>query len=378
MRLANFAAVAALVALALAPAPALADAAADAADADLVVIDSGLAQISLTGLLQTQIAPYVGDDAFVTNGDPAQEPGARIRRARLGFAGTVYGDTDFSLSLEATPGGVELLSAWVAWRGPADLSVYGGARRVPFSRFALVGAGRGALVDRPLAVRAMAPFRQVGLTVEGEVADGLFGWAVGAYNGFMRSTNFHQGYGEAAALEGNQFTNLAYAARLDLELLGPMGDGLADLDQGPARFGIGAAFYYDDGKTVQTMGAEADLLLQIAGFHLAAELLWDSSEPAEQPTTTEAIPTAITRMSMVAEAGYVILPERLGATVRVELIDDDTELDDSGDQLIVTGGVQCYFRRHHLKAGLEFTHRSELEGLALDNDSLLAQLQLEL
>jgi hypothetical protein len=83
-------------------------------------------------------------------------------------------------------------------------------------------------------------------------------------------------------------------------------------------------------------------------------------------------------MAVVGEVGYVILASQLGVTARVEWIDDNTELDNNGDELIITGGLQYYFRRHHVKAGLEFTHRTELEGISLDNDSLILSLQLAL
>ncbi|TNF33814.1 MAG: hypothetical protein EP329_07915 [Deltaproteobacteria bacterium] len=347
-------------------------------DADLILVDGGLAQLRFVGLLQVEMAPYVGDDAFLLNGDPAESPGFRLRRARVGFAGSAWGDTDYELSLQATPDGIDLLDAWVAWRGLTSLTVYGGARKVPFSRFALNSAMASALIDRPLGVRAMAPFRQVGLTLEGDVGDGILQWAAGVYNGFVRSTTFYQGYGTVTALQGNRFTNLAYVARVDLSPFGPIGQGLADLDQGDFRGALGGAVYYDDGKTVQTFGWEVDVLLKVSGLHFAAELIMDSSEPATQPTTGDIIPTTIGRMSAVAELGYVLLPEQLGVTLRGELIDSDTDVDNAGDEIAVTGGVQYYFHRQHAKAALEFTHREERHGVALDNDSLLLQLQFAL
>ncbi|MCA9518453.1 MAG: hypothetical protein KC635_26140, partial [Myxococcales bacterium] len=186
------------------------------------------------------------------------------------------------------------------------------------------------------------------------------------------------GYGETAALEGNRFSNLAYVARLELAPFGPLGKGLPDLDKGGFRGGLGGAVYYDDGKSVTTFGYEIDLLVKVAGLHLCAELIHDSSSPASDPTTTGTLPTDTSRLTFAGEVGYVILAEQLGVTVRAELVDDDVDLDDNGDQLVLTGGVQYWFQRHHLAATLEYTHRAELEGLELDNDSLLLQLQLQL
>jgi len=364
-----------LLVFAAAPATAWAD---SADDADLVLLDGGMAQIKFIGLTQLEVAPFVGDEAFLLNGDAAERPGFRLRRARVGVAGTAWGDTDYELSLQATPDGIDLLDAWVGWRGLTSFAIYGGARKVPFSRFALNSSISSALIDRPFGVRAMAPFRQVGVTLEGDVGDGILQWAAGVYNGFVRGATFHQGYGVEAALQGNRFTNLAYVARLDIAPFGPIGRGLADLDWGGFRAAVGGAVYYDDGKTVETLGWEVDLLVKVAGLHFAAELIMDSAEPATKPTTGNTIPTSISRMAAVGEVGVVILPEQLGVTLRCELLDTDTDVDDNGDELVFTGGLQYYFHRQHAKAAIEFTHREELEGVALDNDTLLLQVQFAL
>lgn len=364
-----------LLTLPLAAPPALAD---DNDDADLVVLDGGFAQISLLGLLQTQLVPWQGDDALLVSGDPADAPGVRIRRARFGVDGWAWGDVSFELSLEATSGGMDLLDAYVAYRGLTGLSFVVGARKVPFSRFALVGAGDGALVDRPLGVRAMAPFRQVGVTVEGDVGNGIVRWALGVYNGMSRSQSFNEGYRETTALEGNRFSRLAYVGRAELAPLGPVGDGLPDFARGGFRLGLGGGVYYDDGKTVSTLGWEADLIMKVCGFHFLAEVISDSAEPSDKPTTDPVVPTSVARMSLAVEAGYLLVGETLGLTARFELLDDDTDVDNNGDQIAITAGVQAYLHRHHLKAQLEFTHREELDGLALDNDSLVLQTQFQL
>lgn len=347
-------------------------------DGDLVVLDGGMAQFSLIGLLQTQLVPWQGDDALIVSGDPADAPGARIRRARIGVKGWAWGEVDFELSMEATSSGMDLLDAWVGYRVLRGVGFVVGARKVPYSWLALMGAGDGALAERPLGVRAMAPFRQVGLTVEGEVGDGIVRWALGAYNGFSRSQSFNEGYRETTALEGNRFSNLAYVARAELAPLGSIGTGLPDFSRGGFRLGVGGGVYWDPGKTVETVGFELDLIMKVAGFHFVAEYLYDSAEPSDSPSTDPVLPGAISRRALSAEAGYLLLGDELGVTARFELLDDNTDLDNNGDQIAFTGGLQYYFHRQHLKAQLEYTHRAELEGSGLENDSLLLQVQFEL
>ena len=160
-------------------------------------------RLALLAMVQTQLAFYTGADNLIADGDPAEKIGARLRRARFGFAGQLLDVIDFAVSAEANVHGLDLLDAWIGYRLGTPIGLAVGARKVPFSRFERVGAGRGALIERPLGVHAMAPGRQVGLTIEGNVADGMFKYAVGAYNGFERHTNFHEGYVQGTALLGN-------------------------------------------------------------------------------------------------------------------------------------------------------------------------------
>ncbi|MFO0751180.1 MAG: porin [Myxococcota bacterium] len=346
--------------------------------ADLVVLDGSFAQVTLLGLLQVEAAPYLGDDALLVNGDPADASGFRLRRARFGFKGYAWGDVDFELTVDGASDGMKLHDAWVAWRGITGLGVVVGARTVPFSRWALADSGAEALSERPLGVRALAPFRQVGLTIEGDVGDGIARYWLGAYNGFTRRSSFGLGFEEATALDGNRFTRLAYVARAELAPLGRLGEGLPDFERGGLRLGLGGGFYYDDGKSISTLGWEIDAVMKVAGLHLALEWLNDSAEPTTQPTTDTSIPTSIDRMALAAEVGYLVCSDKLGVTARFELLDDDKDVDNGGDQIAIGGGVQYYLHRQHLKALLEFTHREELHGASLDNDALLLQVQLGL
>ena len=345
---------------------------------DLVVIDGGFAQVTLVGLVQPQFALYTGDDNLLQDGDPAEQIGVRLRRARMGFEGWAFGIMDFSLGIELADFSVGILDAWVGYRQFSVLGGVLGAHKVPFSRYALMGSGKGALIERPHSVDAIAPFRQLGLTLEGEVGNGLAHYWLGVYNGFERHTNFHEGYVENSGFQGNRFNRMAFGGRVSLEPLGPVGEDVADLDCGGFRVAVGTSLFYNDGLTTRTTAWEADLHMKLWGFHLMAEYVADSSEPQKKPTTTSTIPAKSDRFGLTTELGYMILPGQLGVTVRTEWIDDNESQDNNGDALVLTGGVQYYWKRHHLKAQLDFTHREELEGLSLDNDTLLLQLQFEL
>lgn len=361
-----------------APAPAARAEEDESLKGDLVVIDGGFAQIALMALVQPQLALYAGPDNLIQDGDPAERIGVRLRRARLGVGGWAFGMFDFSLGIELADLQVDILDAWVGYRQFSVLGAVLGAHKVPFSRYALTGSDRGSLIERPMSVDAIAPYRQVGLTLEGEVGDGLAHYWLGVYNGFERHTNFHEGYVENSAFQGNRFNRVAFAGRLSLEPLGPIGEDIADLDCSSFRIAVGSSLVYNDGQTTRTTAWEADVHLKSHGFHLLAEYVADSSEPQDSPTTTATIPAKSDRFGLTTEVGYMILPGQLGAVVRAEWFDDNESQDNNGDALVLTGGVQYYWKRHHLKAALDFTHREELKGVSRDNDTLLLQVQFAL
>lgn len=351
--------------------------------ADLVLIDAGATQIKLKGLIQTQIAwPVDMDDENehrLANGDPAEQTGMRLRRARFGIAGWAYGAIDYSLTVEGTgDGAAELLDAWIGYRRYPLANIIFGVRKMPFSRYALLSSKRNSLAERPLAVTAMAPFRQVGLSLEGNIAGGLLHYSAGVYNGFERGVGFYEGYEQPKAFDGNRYEQLAYGGRASMQPFGPIGSDLADLSGGGLRLSLGTSTFLLDGSTNTISAWGVDVAMKAHGFHMVAEYLADTAEPAQEPETHAGVPVELNRMCLVGEMGYMILPDQLGFTARGEWIDDNVEIENAGDALVIGGGLQYYWHRQHLKAQLDYTHRMELHGIALQNDTLLFQLQFSL
>jgi hypothetical protein len=338
---------------------------------DLVVFDGGMAQVALYGLVSAHAAAYTGADNLLQSGDVAEQPGFRLRYGRFGLHGWAFGNLEFMVSMETADLKVRPLDAWLSYRPFDVLAVTVGAHKVPFSRYATTGSANGSLLERPLSVNAMSPYRQMGVTLHGAIGDGLASYAIGVYNGLDRHTNFHEGYVENAVFEGNRFNKIAFAGRLSLEPFGGVGADIADLDGGGFRLGVGTSVLHNEGATTRATAWSADLILKVYGFHLISEYISDTSEPVEDPTTPQTIPTQVDRSGLIVGMGYMILPGQLGLAVRGEMFDDDANVDNNGDQVVVTGGLQYYWHRHHFKVSVDYTHREELYGAALDNDALL-------
>jgi hypothetical protein len=348
---------------------------------DWLRLHAGPLTIEPTVLMQVQAIPYVGSDAFLEAADPAERGGFRFRRARFGFEGRVFHRVPFAISAEFNSdykGTAILHDGWFGYDRFKFLQVFVGAHDVPFSRSAMTGAGDQALIERPFAVRAMAPFHQLGAHLEGHLFGGGLNYYAGVYNGLQRTDQFFLGYIENSAVLGNRFDGLTYAGRLTSEPLGSTGRTIEDLRKGRFRIAAGASAFYSDGGTRGILGLGGDVLIHFRGLHVLGEFLANRSTPKQAPTQPTNQSATVTSYGVVGEAGYVILKERLGITTRFEWLNPNTAVQDESDSWILTGGISYHVLHDFLKAQIDYTHREELHGKSLKNDSLVIQAQLHL
>ncbi|HSN97297.1 MAG TPA: hypothetical protein VLS89_03330, partial [Candidatus Nanopelagicales bacterium] len=235
-----------------------------------------------------------------------------------------------------------------------------------------------ALIERPFAVRAIAPFKQVGLQLRGEFGDRAFVYQAGIFNGFQRSDQFYRGHNESFAPLGNRFEGIAAAGRVVTEPLGPLGGLIHDFAHSPFRIGVGGDYFYSGSGARTLMGASGDVLIHVRGLHVLAEVLWLQASPRSVPSQPITQVTTIPSLALVGEAGYMVIPRTFGLSARVEWIDPNPDIDNEADNFITTVGASYHAIEDLLRAQLEYTHREELHGVPLANDSLTVQLQLSL
>ncbi len=348
---------------------------------EMLRVDIGPLTIAPVLLLQPQAIPYVGKESFLQAGDPSERGGFRMRRARFGMAGKLYDRVPFRITAELNTdsrGVIRINDAWFGYDKWKSFQFYAGARNVPFSRSAILDSGSSAMIERPLAVRAMAPFRQLGMSAEGHLWKGALSYGLGVYNGLQRSDRFFEGYTENSALLGNRFDGLTYAGRLESAPLGPIGTTIEDLKKGPFRVGMGASFFFSNGGTRDVLGAGGDVLLHSHGFHLLGEFISNHSSPHGVPTQPTSQISTVQSLAVIGEFGYVLVKNRLAVNTRFEWLDPNTSEQDEADSWLVSGGLGYHVLHDFLKANIDFTHRQEIHGNSLKNDSLVFQLQLNL
>ena len=347
-------------------------------------MNSGPGRVNPHALLQVQSALLAGDDNQQLRGDRAERVGFSMRRASLGLTGGLGERVEFGLETDLVDS--ELLNeAWIGidtWPG-ARITV--GAQKVPFSRSAMLSSGHTALAERPLAVEAMAPMRQIGAVASGAYERLGMQWHLGAFNGYERDPNFFAGVRENAGLRGNRFNGLSYVARLALEPLGLLGRTTADLrsaggmvptskDRGLlVQVGIGGL--YNDGGSTVSRAMSADLHVKLRGVHLLLEWLDDSAQPSNRPDSGATIPAAIERQALIAELGYAY--GRGNIAFRFENIQPNSD-SAASDERVFSSAIGYQLQRNRLRAQLQYDERIETAGHAVDNRSLFAQIQLML
>jgi hypothetical protein len=247
--------------------------------------------VKLGALTQVHLAPLVGSDALISNGDAASEPGFRIRRARLGIEASFEHNLGAFLNLDllasnSTDGIVS--DAKLTWSPEDYLRVAVGSGKVPFSRSSLLSSRRLPTIERPVAVGAIAPARRLGITAEGSVLWERLSYLVGVMNGT-------DGFGA-----GNQFGGLLGGARLEGRVF-----GRADA-RDPAANGVtlGAGILYDNGPATDTVSWSADLYAALFSASLTAEVLCSTITPDDAPLVAPTVADDVKRCGVYGELGY--------------------------------------------------------------------------
>lgn len=331
----------------------------------LELIRRGSFSLHMGGMIQVQSAFYAGDLAAVTNGDPADTEGFRIRRARFGFGGdllphfTYYLAVDLKDTVVAALGGdtgSELLDATIGWHRFSFAQLTVGVDKVPFSTLAMESSARLTLIERPLTVGLIAPDRRVGATIFGDV--GALNYWVGVYNGSDGLTS------------GNRMAGISLAARVQMHLLGT-----------PTRFvprefriAVAGGYMYENGSAVDTHRASGSLELRGFRVKLMGEFIWEQSEPDAEPVGL-ADSGKVTRWSAVGEASAFLWRSYVQVAFRYEYFRDNVDLPTFGKQQLFTAGVNAYLCKNRLKFQVNYIRRDELEGPEVANDIAFAQLQ---
>lgn len=328
-------------------------------------------------LLQAWLTAYDMDEDPQADpagyGDPEDDIGVKIRRARLGFEGEnarlAYGVVvgisspyDAVMAARSPDSGstIKLVDAYGGFAPIDALWVKVGQQRVPVSRETLMESGELVFQEGSVATEWLTPGRDAGLLLDGKLGPGRL--RVGAFNG-------NGGVG------GDDNTGKLLSGRLEATF----GPGNSYETYGEVEgftIGIGADGFLDDDVATQTLGAGADLMLRVAGLAVSAEGRMNRLSPTNTDVATPEVYAPVSRMGISAQAGYSV--GALEPVVRFSTFDDDTEADDNGDVAQAQLGVVWHGLDDAVRAGAGYALRLEMGGTSISNDTARLWFQLRL
>jgi hypothetical protein len=337
-----------------------------------------------------------GVQARLTGGFyPAPTPngaGFDVHHAELGLRGDALGwlavETRFDFGYEyARAGAAMIRDVFLEVRPASWVTLRVGQLKVPFSRQRQIDELAQTFIERPLAVRAFAPDRDLGarvdlaffaqrLLVSAAVTDGV--------NGGVQLTNDNR--------------DLAYTVRVVAQPLGPL--PLVEGDRARMampRFSVGGAFQYNlvptdlppplddvdrDGRVdnVEVITAGAELAARWRGYAVESEYFFRRERPGAgradrtyQGVFGQASAMLWRSLEAAARVGWTELP-RLGTPSFGVLGDSPARA------LEVTGSVHYYVWGERVKAQLAYTFRHDDASEPSDkrlHEGHLVELQLQ-
>ncbi|MDH4120964.1 MAG: OprO/OprP family phosphate-selective porin [Deltaproteobacteria bacterium] len=123
-----------------------------------------------------------GQADFVSNQNPGQTGGFKMRRMRLAAEGDLNPDVGYRVMGEFAGTSAVLQEGWVEYKPSTTLRLKMGQYKVPFSQEAVGSAAKARLAEAPIAVVYLAPYEDQGAMVYGKLGDGWLEYALGAFN----------------------------------------------------------------------------------------------------------------------------------------------------------------------------------------------------
>ncbi|MCB9758830.1 MAG: hypothetical protein H6739_03240 [Alphaproteobacteria bacterium] len=299
-------------------------------------------------------------------GDPEDDPGFKLRRARVGFTGE-WERLDYGVVVGVSSGAdpiisdltnqrIGIIDAYGAYTfgDPERIStrVVFGTQRVPYGRENLISSRELAFQERTIASNHLGPFREVGVLADVQA----FGARarVGVFNG-------------NDSLFGDTDPGVMLAGRLEYTL----GPGDPYRTYGPVErwtLGVGGGALFNPQAATRTLSYGGDLIFRVSGLTVLAEAHMDQLTPTLSEVYEPAVLVQTRRWGAFGQVGYAVGP--VEPVARFELFDDDTDTQDNGDVMIGVFGVTTHWLEDHLRLGGGYVLRLETFGASIPNDTV--------
>lgn len=301
-------------------------------------------------------------------GDPEDDPGFKIRRARIGgngaFNNGLYYDIVFGAHSPYDVWGgsstyIGLVDGVLGWKNDS-FNVAVGQQKVPYSRENLISSGDLTFSERAVSTEHIVPSRETGL--------------LGAYSvaGLKVSAGLFNGSG---SFLGDNNIGFLSVGRLEYTI--------GDKDLAYSTWGkventvlaIGAGGIYNDDLSTSSLVAGGDILFRISGLAVLAEGSFESIKPTATDVAPSDVMEGTTRIGIMGQLGYTI--GSFEPAVRASYFDDDNSVEDNGDLMELYGGITWHQAEDYGRVGIGYIHRQELGGRTYGNDTVRIWAQVK-
>ncbi len=319
-----------------------------------------------------------------------------LRRARVTFTSKLTEWISLKLQLEAGMQKFTLKDAYIDFN-LKHLDIFIGQKHVPFSREAFTSSKYLQMIERSRSSE-FAPFRQVGIGLQGFAWGKRFEYMAGIYNGAVDASSvsnlannrlskvkiYHIDVGASA--DNNKFL---YAGRIDFHPLGYMKKEqsyLDDLEHPLLSIGINLFSSDDSPKGGHTPGAAelkktlaygGDAAFNFKGFagtfeYIYRELSWWNT--ADQVNNSP-------QYTYSLQGGFMVIPKRFELTARYEFVKYDKNgllfgPEGQNTDKWLTLGCNYFFAGHHMKIQFNYIQKREDMPAGMpgpDNNTALVQ-----
>lgn len=306
-------------------------------------------------------------------GDPEDDMGFKVRRARVGFEGdndrlrygVVVGtsapfDAVSAQGSSSAGGAVSVVDAYGGYSPMKGAWVNAGLFRVPVGREHLISAAELTFEEHSVATEWMTPGRDAGLVLDGSFGPGRV--RIGAFNG-------------NGSIISDDNSGKLLCARVEASV-GPGGTYRTFGTVDNFTLGVGVDGFLDDDVATRTMNAGADVIVRTGGLALLAEGRFASVTPTSTDIAEPEVWEPTKRLGVTAQLGYTM--KHWEPAARFSMFDDDMSVDDNGDVANVTAGVTWHGLDDAVRMGGGYVLRLEQGGQSMRNDSARLWMQIAL
>ena len=296
-------------------------------------------------------------------GDPEDDPGFKVRRARVGMdvtddsgklgAGVEVGYSAGSDAIVSYNGGIGLDEARVSVQAHELLGVDAGLVKVPVGRENLSSSRELAFQERTVHSNHLLPYREVGVLAD--FATSGLRVRAGAFNG-------------NGSLRGDDDPGLLAAARAEYTL----GEGDPYRTFGTVdglTLGVAGDFAMNRELATTTLLYGGDVVLRVKGLTAQVEFHQAVLSASNTQVDAPGVLADTTRRGGSAQVGYT-LKDTWEPVARFEVFDEDTSELNNGDLAHGTFGLTAHLVDDHLRLGGGYVMRMETGGRSLPNDTV--------